>query len=167
MCCEIVVKVVSLLWLNFHFIRKSLHNKITTSPRHCCNNRELVIGLVNFLSLQQVYNRSTKVVTSSKHLQHVRNSLRIWKHLHVICKTIPQPLQHVHNKLTIDTQQENTITTTRLGFLQQPHNNTTTSPQNSRQVHDHCNTTRLQQVHNIMIYMETRLQIIFFLQFFQ
>ena len=40
-------------------------------------------------------------------MQHVHNSLRIWKRLYVRCKTIPQPLQHVHNKLTIDTQQTN------------------------------------------------------------
>ena len=52
-CCELVVKVVSLLWLNFSFIWKSLHSKTTTSPRQRRNNRGLVVNL-QLASLQQV-----------------------------------------------------------------------------------------------------------------
>ena len=36
MCCELVVKVVSLLRINFSFILKSFDNKTATSPRQCC-----------------------------------------------------------------------------------------------------------------------------------
>ena len=46
--------------------------------------------------------------TDPQLLQHVHNSLRIWKRLYVTCKTTPQLLQHVQNKLNaIDRQQTN------------------------------------------------------------
>ena len=72
-------------------------------------------------------------------MQHVHNSLRIWKRLYVTCETIPQPLQHVHNKRTIDTQETNYNTHKAI------------IPATIKQVYDYCITTSLQQVHNKMI----------------
>ena len=85
-----------------------------------------------------LFNRSTTFATCS---QHVHSGLHIWKLLYVKCKTIPQPLQHVHNKLTIDIQQTNYNT----------HNKARIPATILQQVHDYCITTGVQQVHNKMI----------------
>ena len=77
---------------------------------------------------------STTFATCS-HLKYVYDSLRWWTN---VFRSIPQPLQHVHDKLTIDAQQKyySAILTTRQRLLQQPHNNMTKSPQNSRPVYN-------------------------------
>ena len=74
------------------------YNKSATKTQQSWTCCELVVEIKNFLS------RSTTFATCP---QHVHNGLRIWKRLYVMCKTPRQPLQHVHNKLTIDIQQTN------------------------------------------------------------
>ena len=129
-CCEPVVKVVSLLWLNFSFIWKSLHNKTTTRSRQCCNNSELVVEIEKFVSLQQVHNICnicnifTTSATCSQQVSHLETPLR----------------QVQNNPTSITTRSRQTY-----------HWYPTKVPQYSQQGKDSCFdlTTTWQQVHNL------------------
>ena len=164
-CCEVVVIVVSLLWINFSFIWKSLPNKTKTNPRQCCNSRGLVVE-----KLFYPYNKST---TGSQHLQHVHNIHNMFKtsttcsqHFTGMETSLRLSAQQSHNHyITFTTNwrlipnKRTEILTTRSEFLQQPHKKDRI-PATASQQHDKkstkfttglCITTTLQQVRNKMI----------------
>ena len=153
-----------LLWLNFSLTWKSLHNKATISPQQCCNNRGLVVNLLQRCKIFHLCNKSS---TNPQHLQHVhtiRNMfITIYTYGNAFTSRARQSHSHYHTfttNLRSIPDKRTTVLTTRPGFLQ-PHNHMTTSPHNSQQLNDHCIVTALQQVYKKMIYMETRLEQLF------
>ena len=122
-------------------------NKTTTSPQQLCNNRGLVVEIyrkfsIPTTSLQQVHN-ICNMFTTFYGYGNVFTLSAQQSHNHY--NTFTTNLRLIPNKRTA------AILTTRSGFLQQPHNNMIRSPQNSRQVYDHCITTTLRQVRSKMI----------------
>ena len=119
------MKVVTLLWLNFSFIWKSLQTRLQLWT--CC---ALVVEIRNFLSLQQVHNICNMFTT-------------VYTYGNAFTSNVKQ--SHSHN---------NTFTT-NLQLIQQNNSNTHNKARipetTSQQGYDHCIKTSLQQVHNKMI----------------
>ena len=129
-------------------------NHSTTRLQQVHDNDVTIVDL----KICYLYNKST---TGRQHLQHIHNIRNMFTTVYAYGFTSSARQSHNHYKTLTTTlrlipDKRTTITTTKLGFLQQLHV-MTTSPQNSRQVYDHCVTTTLQQAHNKMSCMETRL----------